>query len=103
MTKQTEALKLALEALEHLKHNAEKSGANMGLALVVAEEAITTLRTAIEAAEKQEPVAVYGYCPFCGGEGVARERHPFGNDRCVNRHKYKSSDALTTPPAGDKK
>jgi hypothetical protein len=46
-----------------------------------------------------QPVAVYGYCPFCGGEGVARERHPFGNDRCVNGHKYKSSDALTTPPA----
>ena len=50
-------MKQALEALEHLKHNAEKSGANMGLALVVAGDAIDTLRTAIEAAEKGEPVA----------------------------------------------
>lgn len=52
-----EAAKQALEALRHLKHNAYKSGAEMGIALDVAEDAITALRTAITEAEKPEPVA----------------------------------------------
>ncbi len=60
-----EAMKQALEALRHLKHNAYRSGAEMGIALDVAEDAIADLRTAIEAAEKQEPVATYT-CGVCG-------------------------------------
>ena len=51
MTTLRAAAQQALEALEHLKHNAEKSGANMGLALVVAGDAIDALRTAIVQAE----------------------------------------------------
>ena len=66
------------------------------------EQTITAIKQALASPAVQEPVAVYGYCPFCGGEGAARERHPFGNDRCVNGHKYKSIDALTTPPAAQR-
>jgi hypothetical protein len=46
---------------------------------------------------KQELVAVYGYCPECGAKGVARERRPDGNDKCVNGHTYQSCKA-THPP-----
>jgi len=51
-----EALKQALEALQHLKHNAEKSGANMGLALVVAEDTITAIKQALAAPVQQKPL-----------------------------------------------
>jgi len=52
-------------------------------------------KAALEA--KDEPVAVYGYCPVCGAKGTSRERHPDGNTTCVNGHKYKSRDTLSTP------
>lgn len=43
----------------------------------------------------------YGLCPICGAEGISRERRPNGNDRCINRHKYPSREAIkmtdTTP------
>ncbi len=101
-----EAMKQALEALE---------GIHPGNMTPMAEKywnkAITTLRTAIEQAEKQDtvlpggghfpavPVAVYGYCPECGGAGVMRERRPNGDDKCTNAHKYPSSKALAEQPA----
>lgn len=44
------------------------------------------------------PVAVYGYCPECGGAGVMRERRPNGDDKCTNGHKYPSAKALAEPP-----
>ena len=47
--------------------------------------------------EQVEPVAVYGYCPECGAEGVARERRPDGNDCCANGHTYPSRTANKTP------
>jgi hypothetical protein len=56
MTKEREALKLALEAVEHLSHNARKAGVEMGLAFVVADEAITAIKEAL-AQPEQEPVA----------------------------------------------
>ncbi len=46
---------------------------------------------------EQEPEAVYGYCPECGGKGVMRERRPNGNDKCTNGHTYPSCKA-THPP-----
>jgi hypothetical protein len=63
------------------------------------------VRHAIKAAleVKVEPVAVYGYCPVCGAKGTSRERHPDGNTTCVNGHKYKSRDALITPPQQEAK
>ena len=45
------------------------------------------------------PVAVYGYCPECGGAGVMRERRPNGDDKCINGHKYPSAKALAEQPA----
>jgi len=48
----------------------------------------------------QEPVAVYGYCPICGAEGVMRERRPNGYDKCAKGHTYPSSKA--TPPAAQR-
>jgi hypothetical protein len=47
--------------------------------------------------ERQEPVAVYGYCPECGAKGVMRERRPDGNDKCANGHTYQSCKAIRTP------
>ena len=52
---------------------------------------------AVTESHKQEPVAVYGYCPECGAEGVARERRPDGNDCCANGHTYPSRTANKTP------
>jgi len=60
------------------------------------EETITAIKAALEA--KDEPVAIYGYCPVCGAKGTSRERHPDGNTSCVNGHKYKSRDTLSAPP-----
>lgn len=37
---------------------------------------------------------VYGFCPFCGAPGVARERRPNGNDICKNNHTYPSRDSV---------
>ena len=37
---------------------------------------------------------VYGYCPICGAAGWLRERRPFGDDECVNGHKYPSATVL---------
>ena len=45
---------------------------------------------------KQEPVAVYGYCPECGAKGVMRERRPNGNDKCEKGHTYPSNTATST-------
>lgn len=45
-----------------------------------------------------EPVAVYGYCPYCGARGIMRERRPNGDDRCENKHIYPSREALAAPP-----
>jgi len=52
---------------------------------------------AAQPAPVQEPVAVYGYCPICGAEGVMRERRLNGYDKCAKGHTYPSSKA--TPPA----
>lgn len=51
--------------------------------------------------------AVYGYCPRCGAAGEMRESiDGTGNDRCQNKHRYKSMEALPTShaaPAVDNK
>ena len=81
------ALKLALEVLENGDvPTSENVGKNL--------DAITAIKQAL--AQKQEPVAVYGYCPECGAKGVMRERRPNGNDKCANGHTYPSS--ASTPP-----
>ena len=94
MTKD-EALKMALEALE--------AHADIG---IKADKAITAIREALAQPETVSPggglvpavpVAVYGYCPVCGGAGVMRERRPNGDDKCTNGHKYPSSKALAQP------
>jgi DNA repair exonuclease SbcCD ATPase subunit len=43
---------------------------------------------------EQTKLGVYGYCPVCGGFGLARERRINGNDKCVNGHTYPSKDAV---------
>lgn len=103
MNKQTEALKLALEALEYISSHYMSLPKIGCMALAAVEEAL--------AQPEQEtvlpggghvpavPVAVYGYCPECGGAGVMRERRPNGDDKCTNGHKYPSSKALAEQPA----
>ena len=101
MTKD-EALKLALEALTHLQPNALTSFYTIGNR----DKAIKAIREALAQPETVSPggglvpavpVAVYGYCPVCGGAGVMRERRPNGDDKCTNGHKYPSSKALAQP------
>ena len=98
MSKQTEALKLALEALE----------AKGDAWIVLERKAKAAIREALAEQETvlpggghvpAVPVAVYGYCPECGGAGVMRERRPNGDDKCTNGHKYPSSKALAEQPA----
>jgi len=102
MNKQTEALKLALEAL--INTDTEPLGASWRRET----EAIIAIREALAEQEAvlpggghvpAVPVAVYGYCPECGGAGVMRERRPNGDDKCTNGHKYPSSKALAEQPA----
>ncbi len=87
MTKD-EALDLALEALEW--------DADYDTSVTLQKAAITAIKQA-RSAPVQEPVAVYGYCPICGAEGVMRERRLNGYDKCAKGHTYPSSKA--TPPA----
>jgi hypothetical protein len=46
-----------------------------------------------------QPVAVFGYCPICGAEGVMREKQPNGYDKCAKGHTYPSSKASPVQPA----
>ena len=94
MSKDT-ALRLALEALKNswTEPNNEQ--------YEIEKEAIVAIKAALEA--KDEPVAIYGYCPVCGAKGTSRERHPDGNTTCVNGHKYKSRDTLSAPPQQEAK
>ena len=105
MSKQTEAMKLALEALEF---NCVMSEDGEDLTPRKIKKAITAMREALAEQETvlpggghvpAVPVAVYGYCPECGGAGVMRERRPNGDDKCTNGHKYPSSKALAEHPA----
>lgn len=110
MSKQTEALKLALEALEAYKGFIDDAHILEGQWHWL--DGLDNVQTALqEALAEQEtvlpggghvpavPVAVYGYCPECGGAGVMRERRPNGDDKCTNGHKYPSSKALAEQPA----
>jgi hypothetical protein len=36
----------------------------------------------------------YGYCPKCGKPGFAREKRPYGNDRCTAGHSCPSASAI---------
>jgi hypothetical protein len=109
---QTEALRLALEfipsispaficeASHHKKH--EQHASNEPCPHVAKQKQVyEAIKAALEA--KVEFVAVYGYCPVCGAKGTSRERHPDGNTTCVNGHKYKSRDTLSTPPQQEAK
>lgn len=40
---------------------------------------------------------VYGYCPYCGGEGISAARNPVGPTYCVNGHEYPHMMRQTTP------
>jgi hypothetical protein len=97
-----EALKLALEALESCGAGHITDGGNQWYDEKLVDKAITAIKQArsapyVQSAERGEPVAVYGYCPICGAEGVMRERRPNGYDKCAKGHTYPSSKA--TPPA----
>ena len=106
-----EALKLALEALEVCQQsNYGRDWVWPSTAYATAtknvSDAITAIREALAQPETVSPggglvpavpVAVYGYCPVCGGAGVMRERRPNGDDKCTNGHKYPSSKALAQP------
>ena len=46
---------------------------------------------------------VYGYCPVCGGAGIARERRPNGDDRCEAGHRYFSSSAISSEEAAERR
>lgn len=39
----------------------------------------------------------YGFCPWCGSPGVARDRSPTGNDTCSGGHVYPSWASKGTP------
>ena len=71
------------------------------MALAAVEEALAEQETVLPGGGHVPavPVAVYGYCPECGGAGVMRERRPNGDDKCTNGHKYSSSKALAEQPA----
>jgi RNA polymerase-binding transcription factor DksA len=63
------ALKLALEALKAAQELAGKHDAEPEYGF---QQVITAIKEAL-AQPKQEPVAVYGYCPECGAKlGYAR-------------------------------
>lgn len=117
-----EAMKLALEAAEVLEtlfkqaeamHEEVTAGVNVHCQITVADlrKGLYAAAAIREALAEQEtvlpggghvpavPVAVYGYCPECGGAGVMRERRPNGDDKCTNGHKYPSSKALAEQPA----
>ena len=85
---QTEALRLALDALEY--HTEQTRPIPYTIA------AIVKIKAALEANNKS--VDFYGYCPICNAKGLSRERHPDGSDVCTNGHIYESKYALTTPP-----
>lgn len=99
MSKQTEALKLALEALspwdgEDANHTEQYAACHAIREALAEQETVLPGGGHIPAV----PVAVYGYCPECGGAGVMRERRPNGDDKCTNGHKYPSSKALAEQP-----
>ena len=98
MTKD-EALKLALEALEVATTPLAKDRQEILRARVAIREALAQPETVSPGGGlvPAVPVAVYGYCPVCGGAGVMRERRPNGDDKCTNGHKYPSSKALAQP------
>ena len=114
MTKD-EALKLALESLEYIDRQDNDRDFLSPEECCDLDDAITAIRVALasksEALAEQDtvlpggghvpaiPVAVYGYCPECGGAGVMRERRPNGDDKCTNGHRYPSSKALAEQPA----
>ena len=99
MTK-NEALKLALEALspwagEDANHTEQYAAYHAIRETLAEQETVLPGGGHVPAV----PVAVYGYCPECGGAGVMRERRPNGDDKCTNGHKYPSSKALAEQPA----
>ena len=100
MSKQTEALKLAREALspwasEDANHTEQYAAYHAIREALAEQETVLPGGGHVPAV----PVAVYGYCPECGGAGVMRERRPNGDDKCTNGHKYPSSKALAEQPA----
>lgn len=100
MSKQTEALKLAMEALspwagEDANHTEQYAAYHAIREALAEQETVLPGGGHVPAV----PVAVYGYCPECGGAGVMRERRPNGDDKCTNGHKYPSSKALAEQPA----
>ena len=101
MNKQQEALRLALEALEYISSHYMSLPKIGCMALAAIEEALAEQETVLPGGGHVPavPVAVYGYCPECGGAGVMRERRPNGDDKCTNGHKYPSSKALAEQPA----
>ena len=101
MSKKDEALKLALEALEDISSHYMSLPKKGCMALAAIEEALAEQETVLPGGGHVPavPVAVYGYCPECGGAGVMRERRPNGDDKCTNGHKYPSSKALAEQPA----
>ena len=101
MSKKDEALKLALEALEAATTPLAKDRQEVLRAQAAIREALAEQETVLPGGGHVPavPVAVYGYCPECGGAGVMRERRPNGDDKCTNGHKYPSSKALAEQPA----
>lgn len=99
--KQIDALKLAREALEYISSHYMSLPKIGCMALAAIEEALAEQETVLPGGGHVPavPVAVYGYCPECGGAGVMRERRPNGDDKCTNGHKYPSSKALAEQPA----
>lgn len=100
MSKTQEALKLALEALspwagEDANHTEQYAAYHAIREALAEQETVLPGGGHVPAV----PVAVYGYCPECGGAGVMRERRPNGDDKCTNGHKYPSSKALAEQPA----
>lgn len=100
MSKKDDALKLAREALspwagEDANHTEQYAAYHAIREALAEQETVLPGGGHVPAV----PVAVYGYCPECGGAGVMRERRPNGDDKCTNGHKYPSSKALAEQPA----
>jgi hypothetical protein len=85
-----EAMKQALEALENLQGLCSEEGNFIEQLTIWTPEAMYALRTAIEQADKQEPVACRTRCELCIKRGYIF---------CANAAK---TTPITTPPAAQR-
>lgn len=87
-------IKAGVDELFSMIAAAEMEGKEMSKKLTGGYQPMEKLNTS----NQSQGEGVYGYCPMCGARGIARERRPYGNDRCENGHCYPSAEAIITMP-----